>query len=125
MTYEEYCRLYEELEQKAMELLKELHDIDPIHGFDWLSVDGIDKDEIFYTGTETWRYGGYEDHSFEISTKCLFDEQAWQDEVNNRALRREMREQKAIKLAEEDKIQWAENRRQLYEKLRKEFENEL
>ena len=123
ISYEEYCALYEELERKAMELLRELHDADPIKGFKWLDVQSIGKDDITYTGIEWWSYGGREDYDFDIPTKALFDPQIWQDEVNNRALLKAKREADKIKLAQENEIRKAEMRRQQYERLKKEFES--
>ena len=125
ISYEEYCALYEELERKAMELLRELHDADPIDGFEWLRLDSIDTQDVYLTGVKksTKLYSTWEDIDFDIPTKALFDPQIWQDEVNNRALLKAKREADKIKLAEEAEIKKAESRRQQYEKLKKEFES--
>jgi hypothetical protein len=40
-------------------------------GWEFMSVDGIDNDSVMCSGSETWRYGGYQAYSGEFPLRYL------------------------------------------------------
>lgn len=81
----------------------------------------LDENEVEGTGTETWAYGGYEDHYVYFDAKWLYatDEklQKYVDSIL------EETEKKRLKELKEKKEQAKEKKYQEYLKLKKEFED--
>ena len=75
----EYLESKSKIEDEVFKILKWYHEnVKSIEGYKYLNnIDiGIDiKDPFYFSGTETWAYGGFEDHSFYLNTKYLYDEE--------------------------------------------------
>ena len=105
------CKILEGRERKKH---SEGHDIRFAENFH------IEGDEIFWSGEETWRYGGYEYHTGAFPLKYLTmddDELKAVVDEDNKLFHQEVKEE----MRQNEEVAKAK-RREEYERLRKEFE---
>ena len=121
MTKEEiktYLKLQKELETSAKRVAKYFIKLNSSYKF--INSWNIDDDLVEGEGSETWSYGGYEDHyvSFDVKWLSATDEEL-QSYVDSALKERKKKIQREI----QDKLNSdKEKRKELYMKLKKEFE---
>lgn len=123
MTLEQiklYKELQNELYNSAERVAKYFVKINPSYKF----IDSweLDENEVEGSGTETWRFGGHEDHCVYFDTKWLYaTDEELQNYVNSVLEEIEKKRQKELK---EKQDEAKERKYQEYLKLKKEFEKE-
>jgi len=115
----EYLESKSKIEDEVFKILKWYHEnVKSIEGYKYLNnIDiGIDiKDPFYFSGTETWAYGGFEDHSFYLNTKYLYDEEFRKNAVIK--AKKEKEEKKKAKKEKEEKKEIEE-----WEKIKKDYD---
>ena len=123
MTQEQiklYNELKNELYESAERVAKYFVKINPSYRF----IDSweLDGNGVEGSGTETWAYGGYEDHYVCFDTKWLYaTDKELQKYVDSILEEKEKKRQKELK-EKQDKVK--EQKYQAYLKLKEEFEKE-
>lgn len=115
-----YKELQNELYESAERVAKYFVKIDPSYKF----IDSweLDENEVEGSGTETWRFGGYENHYVYFDTKWLYaTDKELQKYVDSILEETEKKRQEELK-EKQDKAK--EQKYQKYLELKKEFEKE-
>ena len=123
MTLEQiklYKELQNELYESAERVAKYFVKINP--SYEFIDSWKLDENKVEGSGTETWAYGGYEDHYVCFDTKWLYaTNEELQNYVDSVLEKREKKRQKELK-EKQDKAK--EQKYQEYLELKKEFEKE-
>lgn len=99
-----YVNLYEELSEICEEALLKIHGVLPINGIEFLTLTEIDNQYAYFSGEETWRYGGYESYDYELPIEKLLNLDEYIEELKaRRILDQKLKEEKEFKRLQEQK----------------------
>lgn len=117
-----FYKLKSELYEDAYSILKEINEIEPISGFEHLSVSGINETTVQFSGVDTWRYGGYEEFNYEFTIDYLLDEDVKNNYLNKLKNEKEMREKKKAEMLIKLEKEKEEKEKNHYLNLKQKFE---
>lgn len=117
-----YFKKEDVVEKEAYKVLKLINRVDEIEGYKDLYIQSIDESSIHFYGSNSWRYGGFEEFKFYFPTSLLYDREHRRKYVGDLIKERieEIYEDRIYRQKQVEKKK--ENERKIYENLKNKFE---